>query len=120
MPFIHSYNGAMQILSSMGTGKCSGACKSSWLQNIRYALKAKSNPLGLTKKERKMLKDKIKTVSKRTAVKEHTRTLKKYKTRPSPPYHANDYCGKKMKGNDGKMYESRENKSGVCSWKKTE
>ena len=26
MPFIRSYNGAMQQLSSIGTGKCKGEC----------------------------------------------------------------------------------------------
>ena len=41
---------------------------------------------------------------------------KKYTTRPSPPYPANDYCGKKKKGNDGHMYISKPNKNGICRW----
>lgn len=41
----------------------------------------------------------------------------KYKNRPSPPYKANDYCGKKKTGNDGYMYESVPDKNGVCRWK---
>ena len=45
-------------------------------------------------------------------------TLKKYRTRKSPPYPANDYCNKKKKGNDGFMYISKPNKNKVCSWKK--
>uniref|UniRef100_A0A6C0I3I7 Uncharacterized protein n=1 Tax=viral metagenome TaxID=1070528 RepID=A0A6C0I3I7_9ZZZZ len=45
-------------------------------------------------------------------------TLKKYQDRPSPPYPANENCGKVLQGNDGNMYESRANKKGICSWKK--
>ena len=43
-------------------------------------------------------------------------TKKKYLTRDSPPYPANDYCGKKKKGNDGNMYLSTPDKNGVCKW----
>jgi hypothetical protein len=46
------------------------------------------------------------------------RTIKKYSERKSPPYPANKNCGKKLKGNDGNLYESKPNKNGVCSWKK--
>jgi hypothetical protein len=46
-----------------------------------------------------------------------SKTLKKYKNRKSPPYPANNNCGKKMKGNDGNMYESKPNKNKICSWK---
>lgn len=44
-------------------------------------------------------------------------TLKKYQNRPSPPFPANENCGKILPGNDGNMYESRANKNGVCAWK---
>lgn len=118
MPFIHSYNGAMAVLSSIGTGKCAKRCKTSWIRNFKYALKTKSNPLKLTKTERKNLTMKIKSLSGKNAVNSHMKTLKKYKGRKSPPYPANQNCGKKMKGNDGLMYESKPNKNGVCSWKK--
>jgi hypothetical protein len=37
MPFISSYNGAMKILSEIGTGTCKGNCKTSWIRNIKYA-----------------------------------------------------------------------------------
>lgn len=47
-----------------------------------------------------------------------SKTLKKYANRPSPPYPANDYCGKQLLGNDGKIYLSQPNKNNVCSWKK--
>ena len=41
---------------------------------------------------------------------------KKYISRPSPPYSANKYCGKTMKGNYNKLYKSIPNKNKVCSW----
>jgi hypothetical protein len=46
------------------------------------------------------------------------RTTKKYLSRPSPPYPANDCCGMKKVGNDGAKYVSRPNANGICSWKK--
>ena len=114
MTWIHSYNGAMKVLSSIENGKCSGSCKSSWMRNFKYALKTKSNPLKLTTSQRKTMSNRIKSLS----VKNPKRTLKKYATRKSPPYSANNFCGKKMKGNDGEMYESKINVNGICSWKK--
>lgn len=42
----------------------------------------------------------------------------KYANRPSPPYPANDYCGKNKRGNDKNMYTSKKNKNGVCRWLK--
>ena len=44
-------------------------------------------------------------------------TLKKYDSRPSPPFPANDYCNQTKKGNDGNMYISKPNKNNICSWK---
>jgi hypothetical protein len=120
MPFISSYNGAMKILSEIGTGTCKGSCKSTWIRNLKYALKTKTNPLNLDEKQRKNLTEKIKSVSGKNAVNEHSKTLKKYKNRKSPPYPANENCNKKMKGNDGNMYISKPNKNNVCSWKKIE
>lgn len=118
MVFLHGYGGAMMVLKSIGTGKCADICKRNWLQSIRRAIKVDTNPLKLTKTEKKNLTKKIKEVSGKNAVKEHSKTLKKYQNRKSPPYPANEYCGKTMKGNDGNMYESRPNKNNVCSWKK--
>ena len=43
-------------------------------------------------------------------------TKKKYLTRPSPPYPANEFCGRKKKGNDGNMYLSTPDKNGICKW----
>jgi len=118
MPFIRNYNGAMQILSEIGTGTCKGSCKSIWARNIKYALKTKTNPLGLNKQQRKNITEKLKSVSGKNAINQHSKTLKKYKTRHSPPYPANENCNKKMKGNDGLMYISKQNKNNICSWKK--
>jgi len=117
MPFISNYNGATQILSEIGTGKCKGNCKSIWVRNLRYALKTKTNPLKLTLKQRKILTTKLKDVSGKNSINNHNKTLKKYKNRKSPPYPANNNCGKKIKGNDGNMYESKPNKNKICSWK---
>jgi len=116
MPFISSYNGAMKLLTEIGTGKCSGKCKSVWVRNFKYALKTTTNPLHLTAQQRKTMTKKIKSVSGRNAV--VSKTLKKYKNRKSPPYPANEHCNKKMKGNDGAMYQSKPNKNNICSWKK--
>lgn len=43
-------------------------------------------------------------------------TTKKYRTRGSPPYSANDCCGKTMTGNDGRKYISKPNAFGICVW----
>ncbi len=121
MGFIHNYNGAMRLLASIENGKCSGRCKSNWMRRFKYALKTKTNPLNLTATQRNNMTKKITSLSGRKSsslVNSHRKTLKKYKERKSPPYPANENCGKKMKGNDGTMYESRANKNGVCSWKK--
>ena len=117
MPFISNYNGAVRILSSIGKGTCSGTCKTTWIRNIKYALKTNTNPLGLTATQRKSLTEKVKKLSGRNAVNNHAKTLKKYKTRNSPPYPANKNCDRTMMGNDGQMYVSRANINGVCSWR---
>ena len=46
-------------------------------------------------------------------------TTKKYTSpkRKSPPYPANECCGKELMGNNKKMWKSRRNKKGVCQWK---
>ena len=118
MPFVGSYSKAMSILSKIGNEKCVDKCKSVWIRNFKYALKTKSNPLKLTRYTRRKLTQKIALVSKKNAVNAYSKTKKKYNERKSPPYPANKNCGKKMAGNDGKMYESKSNKNNVCSWKK--
>jgi hypothetical protein len=118
MPFISSYNGAMKILSSIGNGKCKDSCKTSWIRKLKYALKTKTNPLGLNKKQRKIMTEKLKSVSNKNAINQHSKTLKKYKNRKSPPYPANKNCNKILVGNDGNKYISKPNKNNICSWKK--
>jgi len=118
MPFIRNYNGAMKILKEIGNGTCKGTCKTTWIRNLRYALKTKTNPLSLTKKQRKNMTEKLTSVSGKDAINQHSKTLKKYKNRKSPPYPANENCDKKMVGNDGNLYLSKRNINDVCSWKK--
>lgn len=43
-------------------------------------------------------------------------TAKRYKNRPSPPFHAGDYKGETKTGNDGKLYESKADSRGVYRW----
>jgi len=46
-----------------------------------------------------------------------TRQLsKKYQQRPSPPFPANKCCGQTMQGNDGRLFESRPARNGICRW----
>jgi hypothetical protein len=65
-------------------------------------------------KSKKISKKTTKHTTKHTTKKNTT----KYANRPSPPYPANDYCGKNKRGNDKNMYTSKENKNGVCRWVK--
>ena len=118
MVFISNYNDAMQILSDIGTGTCKGSCKSVWMRNLRYSLKTKTNPLKLTSKQRRTMTEKIKSVSNNNNNNTHSKTLKKYKNRKSPPYPANENCNKQMLGNDKQLYISKPNKNNICSWKK--
>ena len=121
MPFIGTYKGAMQMLGWIESGRCKAGCRSGWLRNFKYALKTPTNPLKLTAAQRKTMKARIDGLSGRSSkslITVHTKTLKKYKDRPSPPYPANENCGKTMKGNDGLMYKSVANKAGVCSWRR--
>jgi hypothetical protein len=117
MVFITTYPAAIKMLNSIGKGTCKDRCKRVWIGHFKYALNTKTNPLKLTTEQRKTLKKKIDEVSGRNGINNHHKTLKKYKTRKSPPYPANQNCGKRMTGNDGKMYKSVPNKNGICSWR---
>jgi len=57
-----------------------------------------------TKRVNKMTKTHRKRTSKASCVKQ---TLKKYTSRPSPPYPAAMCIGKEKRGNDGNTYISR-------------
>jgi len=45
-------------------------------------------------------------------------STKKYRSRSSPPYPANNCCGATKKGNDGKSYKSVKAANGICRWVK--
>jgi len=44
---------------------------------------------------------------------------KKYSSRKSPPFPANNCCGSVKKGNDGKTYRSKRASNGICRWVKS-
>ena len=44
------------------------------------------------------------------------RTQKKYTSRPSPPFSANDCKNKTKKGNNGKYFKSVQSKNGTYKW----
>jgi hypothetical protein len=134
MPFINKRQ-AFKLLDDMIKGKqnCIGDCRQVWLRNIGYTLKTATNPLKLTPSEHALLADKLAEVKgkgkgkktqnvtkKQTAAKKTQngtkKQTKKYATRKSPPYPANEHCGETMKGNDGKSYTSVPNKNNVCRW----
>jgi len=73
------------------------------------------------RKSRKAKRKSKRKSRKRKAVKRSRgctrQTDKKYTSRPSPPYPANECCGMEMEGNDGRMYVSKRDKHGVCRWK---
>jgi hypothetical protein len=118
MPFINKKE-AFKLLDDMIAGICTDDCRKIWLRNIGYALKTHTNPLQLTAAEHKKMMAKVKEV-KSGKKKNTTRKIdKKYLTRDSPPFPANEHCGEKKKGNDGKMYTSVPDKNKVCRWKLT-
>ena len=118
MPFISSYKEANKILTEIGNGTCNKDCKKVWIRNLKYALKTKTNPLALNKKQRKNMTKKLKSVSGKNTINQQRKTLKKYKKRNAPPYPANENCNKQLIGNDGKLYISKPNVNNICSWKK--
>lgn len=85
MPFISNYREAMQILKEIKTGKCPGQCKTVWMRNLQYALKTHTNPLALTKTQRRIMTDTMTGVragvSGKRAINKHSKTLKQYKNR---------------------------------------
>lgn len=48
--------------------------------------------------------------------KKNKKTQKKYTSRPSPPFSANDCKNKTKKGNNGKFFKSVADKNGVYKW----
>ena len=138
MPFVGKTQ-VKQILKDIANGSCVSKCRTVWLRNIQNAIKSTKNPLGLTDAEKKQFKNQIEKIkvkrgkgilvetdlvkykvkSKKASPRAKPKlSVKKYRERPSPPYPANDYCGKRKKGNDGLYYISKPNKNGVCRWVK--
>ena len=121
MPFINKKQ-AFKLLDDMIAGKqnCIGDCRRVWLRNIGYALKTDTNPLKLTSAEHKKMTAKLVQVKDRKKHNVTKKMDKKYLSRDSPPYPANEHCGETKKGNDGNMYKSVPDKNKVCRWKRTE
>lgn len=44
-------------------------------------------------------------------------STKKYASRPGPPYPAQDCPGMTRTGNDGRLYESKQNSAGIYTWR---
>ena len=59
MVFIGTYKEANAILTDIEKGVCQGRCRQVWRQHIRLALTKKTNPLKLTKKQKKNLTKKL-------------------------------------------------------------
>ncbi len=62
MVFIGTYKEADSILNDIASGKCAGRCRTVWRQHIRLALTKKTNPLKLTKAQKKSLSKKLKNI----------------------------------------------------------
>ena len=58
MPFLDK-KGVRKVLHDIEIGKCTGQCRSVWTRNIGYALKTKTKPLNLTKKEYTEFREKL-------------------------------------------------------------
>ena len=120
MTFIGTYGEAMRLLRLIGKGQLTSGGKNSWIANLRYALKTKTNPLNLTPEQRKKMEEMIKVVSKRNSFNKISKSIDKYKNRKSPPFPANAIGNKNKikKGNDGLKYKSIPDKNGIYKWKK--
>ena len=78
--------------------------------------KKKSKP---RKKSSRKSKKKLKARKKSTSSSDCKKSSqKKYRSRPGPPYPAQDCKNKTKSGNDGEVYRSSPNKNGIFTWKK--
>lgn len=117
MPFIDKKQ-AFKILDDIKKGVCVEKCRQVWIRNIGYALKTHTNPLELSSAEHKKMTKLLEEIKGKKFSKNTTKKVdKKYLTRDSPPYPANEHCGETKKGNDGKMYVSVPDKNKICRWK---
>jgi hypothetical protein len=62
MVFIGTYKEADTLLNQMANGICVDRCRQVWRQHIRLALTKKTNPLKLTKAQKKALSKKLKNL----------------------------------------------------------
>jgi hypothetical protein len=92
-----------------GTTKKS-SLKSSRRKSRKRKTKSKSKP--------KSIKRKSKSKSRKRKSKCKKSSIKKYRSRPGPPYPAQNCQYSIRAGNDGNIYRSIPNKNGVFSWKK--
>lgn len=97
-------------LSSAATG----SQKRSTVKKVSFSKPAKK--ASLPKKATSVAKTSVKRQPKTGGCVAQTGT--KYLGRPSPAYPANQCCGETKVGNDGNMYVSVANRSGVCRWVK--
>lgn len=67
------------------------------------------------KSPKRASKKRAKSPKRRGCIEQFT---KKYTSRPSPPYPANECCYSVKTGNDGHRYISEPNKKGICTWKR--
>jgi len=101
--------------------KICGATKKSSLKSSRRKsrkrktkTKSKSKPKSIKRKSKS--KSKPKSIKRKSKCKKSY--LKKYISRPGPPYPAQNCKYSIRSGNDGNIYRSIPNKNGVFSWKK--
>jgi len=113
-----SYKDAITQLDKIKSGKCVKNCRAVWMRKLKSTIKSKKNPLNLTATQYVRMTAKINDIYGRNHNNSHSKTLKKYKTRPSPPYPAGKYCNLEMKGNDGNRYKSLPNSNNVYTWRK--
>lgn len=84
-----------------------------------YSNNSKSKKPKKPKNRRGSKKNRTKSKKRRRLKSQKKRqTTKKYISRKSPPYKANEFCGKKKLGNDGAYYISKPDKNGICRWYK--
>lgn len=62
MVFIGTYKEADKLLNQMSKGTCAGRCRTVWRQHIRLAVTKKTNPLKLTRAQKKALSKKLKNL----------------------------------------------------------
>ena len=102
---VYGYMDYRQLLKEHGTEE---KVKQKLQRDIDVIRKGMKEEMAFVKNNKKKKKKKVTGCVKQTT--------KKYTKRNSPPYPANQCCGKTKRGNDKTMYVSRGSR--VCRWKK--